>query len=174
MQLVGEGKPFSSYRHMHACLIEDNALLKRKNGPEELQRRMANRVPEWSNKELLEFSKELIGSFDMSLVVSDALLARLGSANVLSIDELPNDEKPRVCWFIIDSVTPKTTKNNRMYYLLSCMGMSGRAYKIYCWGVDPARHLFEAGSVCLSVLQRTAFGFSTQAFNVKTLSKDKR
>jgi DNA polymerase III alpha subunit len=172
-----EQKPFKSYRAMHKCLIEDNGKLKhKKNGKKELEKRMSESadISEWSKKERIIFSKDLVGSFDVNLVLSSKIRDKLDELKVQVIDDFDVEKSStQLCWFIIENTTPRLTKNGKEYLLIEVTGLMGKAYKIYCWGWNPDKHDVQKNQAYVGELQKSQFGFSTQIFKIKAVGEKK-
>jgi hypothetical protein len=177
MGIVGEGKPFSSYRAMHACLIDDNSKLKhKKKGKAELEARMLAHkdMEEWSRIERIAFSKELVGSFNIDLAVPKSIRDRLDSIGILSIDEFDTEKEAALHWFIVEGTQLKKTKNGKEYMLVTAVGSGGKGSRIYIWGYDSAKHDIQSGHAYVAELQKSQWGFATQVFKVKSLAAKKK
>ena len=174
MDLVGPGKMFSSYKQMHAVLIEGQSRLKhKKRGRDELEKLLQETagMPEWTKSELIEMSKEILGTADMSIVISQQLLDKLDKLKIVSVDDM---EKDAICWFIADSVVPKISKNKKHYLLINAMGLGGKTYRLYCWGWNPERdEPMEKNCVYIAPLSVWDGGLSTSLFKVRKLSVTK-
>lgn len=176
MGIVGEGKPFASYRAMHAVIVEDNHKLKhKKKGRDELAARLKalGSLDEWSKEERIAFSKELVGAFDINLVMPKKVRDKLDELNLLSIDDFDPDRRPAIYWFIVEETQVKLTKNKKEYILLTATGLSGKRSKIYCWGFNSEKHDVAANQVYVGELGQTNFGFSTQVFKIKSVGQRK-
>lgn len=176
MDLVGTGKQFNSYRAMHACIVENNHKLKhKKNGKSELLARLdSNRnTEEWSKEERISFSKDLVGSFDINLIVPLRVRDKLDELKLPSIDDYDPERKSAIYWFIVEETVLKLTKNNREYLLLTATGLSGKKHKIYCWGYDSEKHDVRSNQVYIGELGKTNFGYNTQVFKIKSVNQRK-
>ena len=136
MDIVGDGKMFSSYHHMHETLLgshfqevtkkkkgvmetfevelDHSALIKRaptKDPHEGLKNfyelvRTCADVPEWTSVERAQNMVEVFGSLDVTAMIDKRLLDALESKNIQSIDDLEQGET-KVIWFV---VTPTAQK----------------------------------------------------------------
>ncbi len=176
MDIVGPGKIFSSYRHMHHCVIENNDLIKKtskKNqyvGWENLQRIAAETwgMHEWSRKELAMFSLEIIGSVDPELMIEPNVYARIQHSDVKSIDEWTHQD---VYWFIAVESIQKKTKKGKDYLQLKAWGAKGEERRIFVWDWDGKTHLGEY-AVCVGEIDKGGFGLSTKMKKIKVLSSN--
>ena len=172
MELVGEGKPFKSFKQMHVCVIEEQAKIKHvKRGRAELAARMlAQGDEEWTKGELLAMSKELLGTADIDLILSQALRDKLEGLNVPCIDDLVT--KKGLAWFIADEVTLKSTKNGKPYLKVVAVGMKGKRYNVNVWSFDPAKHSVPTNTAFVAELDSNPpWGFSTTIWKVKCLGE---
>lgn len=174
MNIVGKGKLFSSYQAMYKCVIEDNNKLKHKTkGKLELIERLKQYrdTPEWSKAELIAFSKELVGSFDIGLVFSKKLRDKLEELKIPSIDEFENRG---IYWFVAEDVAIKTTKGGKEYALLTATASTGKRHKIFAWGFNSDKHELFPNTAFVSELEKSQFGFSTQVFKLKAVTPRKQ
>jgi len=174
MGIVGEGKVFPSYKAMHACLCEDNTKLKhKKKGQAVLKERIAlhANTKEWSDEERVAFSKELLGSFDVELVLPAKLRDKLNEIGVPPIDEFDPNRKPALYWFIAESVEVKNTRNGKEYVVIGALALTGKKHRINCWNYDKTKHEIGANSVFVAELELSQWGFSTNAWKMRHVIK---
>lgn len=177
MDVVGEGKLFASYRHMHHVIIENLDQIKKstKRDPFRGKRNFdqlaeATREEfsqEWDTTHLVEFSQELLGSFDVSMIFSDELQGVLAERNVVSVDEWGMKDE---YWFVCSEAIEKRTRNGKPYLSLSVMGLMGKVYKMFCWNwdgvTDPKTFMLRP---LASEIDRGDFGLSTSFTKMKVL-----
>lgn len=136
MNIVGEGKIFNSYHHMHQTLLgthvetvtkkrkgviqtfevelDHSALIKRapKSDPHEGLKNFYELVrkyadtPEWTSTERARNMVEVFGSLDVTAMIDKRLLDALESRNIGSIDDVELGE-PQVVWFVAAPSAPK-------------------------------------------------------------------
>lgn len=136
MNIVGEGKIFNSYHHMHQALlgthvetvtkkrkgviqtfeveVDHAALIKRapKSDPHEGLKnfyelvRTYADIPEWTSMERARNMVEVFGSLDVTAMIDKRLLDALQSRNIGSIDDVELGE-PQVVWFVAAPSAPK-------------------------------------------------------------------
>lgn len=170
MGLVGPGRTFSSYRQMHAVVIEGQRYLKhRKKGRDELRRLLVETsgLEEWPRSELIRMSKEIVGSADLNLVITQRLRDRLETMGIPSVDDFASKG---IHWFIVDEAVPKVSKNGKPYLLLAIVGPSGKGHRCYAWGWDPQKHgIVEPNWAYMSVIDASQYGFSLKIWEMKQL-----
>ena len=171
MDIIGPGKMFSSYRHMHHCVIENNDQIKKiskKNqyiGWENLQNIASETwgLPEWTRKELAMFTLEIIGTVDPELMIDPNIYARINHSNVKSIDEW---EQSDVYWFIAIESIPKKTKKGKDYLQLKAWGSKGEERRIFVWDWDGKTQIGDH-AVCVGEIDKGGFGMSTKMRKIK-------
>lgn len=173
---IGEGKPFSSYRHMHHVIVENMELIKKSLKKDPLIGRKAfdellistRNMPDWTQKEKIENRKEVLGYFDVSLVINEKLLEKFQKFEIKSIDNFEEGEDKKVVWMVVDSVEKKISKKGKPYFLISAMGSSGKQNKIYCWNVNDNTNILDY-SVLVAEVSKNDFGLSTSMFKIRTI-----
>ena len=174
MDIIGEGKTFASYRAMHDIVIGNNADIKKwtKRDPQRGTNRFKellvtdNEPHEWDRKTLAEFSRDLLGSFNASQLLSPALRDKLEKKEIESIDDYHGKD---IYWFVVTDVKPKLTKNGRPYLLLTVTGAAGGNTRIFCWGWD-GKTEFEPFTTCVAEVDKNDFGCSTKMRRLKVLN----
>ena len=208
MGIVGPGKIFASYKQMLTTLIgefEWNAekkklvvsvdnmkdLKHKKKGFDKLQEQLEKySTPEWSKEwtkeELLAMSKELVGSYDLDLLISTELRKALYSKRFHCIDELVKAKKDdgeddvddlddviddgvvkaKGHWFIIEEITPRVSKSGKHFLLLNVFGEAGSVYRLYVWNWNPEWWEFaplkKYKTFLAQDIETTEFGFSVK------------
>lgn len=173
LDVVGEGKLFSSYRAMYEIMVEHLGEIRRslKRDPFEGRNRFRELVveysgmEEWPKKVLAEYSKELLGSFKASDLVSPELMEGLRERKVKSVDDYDGND---IYWFIVANVKKKTTKNGKPYLLITAAGEDGGQITMFCWGWDGETELPEF-AVCAGEIDKNNFGYSTKWWRLKIL-----
>ena len=173
MDVVGPGKMFSSYKHMHYCIIENNAQIRKvtkKNqfaGWDFLQELSESTwgMEEWSKIELANFALEIIGSVDPQMMIEPKIWDKFQSSGVASIDEWSQRD---VYWFIAVETTPKKTKNGKDYLSLKAWGTKGEERRIFVWDWDGKSEIAPL-SVCVGEIDKSGFGMSTKMRKIKIL-----
>tara|TARA_R100000808_G_C2155555_1_gene168660 strand:+ start:11866 stop:15468 length:3603 start_codon:yes stop_codon:yes gene_type:complete len=173
MDVVGDNKEFSSYKHMHHVLIDHyNDLRKRtKSDPERgiNNYRQAileeERCDEWGAKERAEMSTSLLGSFDASLLIPEQIKQKFAEKEIAAIDEYHGKD---LYWFVVKAAHSKLTKNKRPYLLLEITGSSGKVSKMFMWGWDGKTDV-PAYSICVAEINQNEFGMSTNFGKFKQL-----
>ena len=174
MDLVGEGRVFSSYAQMYEILIEENASIKKwtkrepdrgKKAFQELLIETHGRA-EWSKVALATHSVDIMGSFNAAALVSDELQDRMAAKGINSIDEMEGRD---LYWFVVTDVKPKLTKHKKPYLLLTVTGLAGGNYRLFCWGWNGKSEIPQY-SLCVAEVDKNDFGYSTQQRKLKVLN----
>lgn len=174
---VGEGRLFSSWRHMNHVVIDRQDELKRtsKKDPHrglktlyDIARETRDEfADEWSRKELVTFQVEYFGSVDVQALVGPELIQKLAEKGIPSVGELEVGEK-RIAWFVPQGVTMKKTKKKQPYGEIEALSPSGRTVRLKVWGMgDPS--VVEPFSTCFAEVSRDEWGCSTQIWRLKRL-----
>ena len=175
MDIVGEGKTFANYRHMHHVIIDNiNEIKHRKKGKAAFKRILEETkdIQDWEKLEKINFLEELIGNIDITMFVDDELLDTLKKKNVCSINELnASEDKCAISWFVISNVEWKKTRNKKEYALLTVMGDDGRNFRVYCWGAKKEKTILNQFGVYLAELEKSDFGYATRAWKIKEISQ---
>ncbi len=174
MDLVGEGKTFSSYSQMHEILIENNSSIKKWTKRDPDRGRNAFReclietagMQEWSKMTLATHSVDIMGSFNAGMVVSDELQDKLSARGINSIDEIEGRD---LYWFVVTDMKTKLTKHKKPYLLLTVTGISGGNYRLFCWGWNGKLEIPQY-SLCVAEVDKNDFGCSTQQRKIKVLN----
>jgi len=172
MDLVGENKQFSSYKHMHSIIIENHDELRhriKKNPFKGMNtyKELILESPEcgeWHRKEIMDYENDLLGSINVETLVPPKIMAKLQDRGVRPLDE---HDKLDLYWFMVSSVLPKLTKNKKPYFLISAVSASGKVHKMFCWGV-PAGASIEPYTFCVAEIDKNDFGMSTKWHRIKT------
>lgn len=142
MNLVGNEPhhKFKNYRQLHHVLVDKaddikraSARKKNRNHLEVLEQLIleAQSLPDWTLREKIDFSGELTGSVDQSLVMTTEIQMFLRKNGIESIDEW---ESNRVhTWAVVTGCSQAKTKAGKPYLKLTVYGTSGESKLVYCW-----------------------------------------
>jgi DNA polymerase III alpha subunit len=173
MNIVGPGKTFENYAQMHEVVIEHWGEIKHvKKGRarfEELLIETRN-MPGWSARQAIENKMELMGQFDLDLIIRGAVKKRLSELSVRSIDEIEDGQKG-VHWFVlVDSTLKYTRKAGKPYLLLTVAGASGKQCKVFLWGAKETTSLPKY-SACIADVEKNDFGCSTSMAKLRIIGR---
>jgi len=171
MGLVGPNSVFANYKQMHTVFIDNYDKLKRiaarkKNNDvvAELNRlieEIKNNQPEdWTTEEKIEFSKELTGQVDVSLVVSEEMLDYFTKAKIESVDSWANQDD--FYWAIIDSCSVEKSSTGSDYLKVAFHGDSGTKRSCKVWNFDRTKHTpFKKNDVLIGKFQKDNWGMKS-------------
>ena len=138
---VGEGKLFSNPRHMYEVIVENHKELKHKkrgrDNFEKIRLETYDKIPDWTTEEKIIFQQELLGEFDLELLISNELQKDLYNRGALPIDSFVSDG---VYWFMIQSTQIKQSKNGRNFMIINATGKTGATKRIYIWNIDKVKN----------------------------------
>jgi DNA polymerase III alpha subunit len=172
LDIVGEGKLFSSYKQMHHVLIENSDEIKKHSKKDPMRGRKAfeelvsstRDMGEWTKSEFVAFSMELLGALDISVLIPESTQKKLAERGVKPIDQW---DGKNVYWAAVEDVTRKKTKaKGKDYLLLKLIGASGKSEKCFLWGNSSELNIAKFSSILIE-LDRTEFGFSSYASKVR-------
>jgi DNA polymerase-3 subunit alpha len=173
MDVVGEGKLFSSWKQMHHVLIENSDAIKKwakkdplrgKNKFKELLLETEG-MPEWTRREIATAQVETLGKLDPLSLIPPELKQKFKDREVASVDTWGRLD---VYWFIVTGSTEKKTKNGKPYLLLQIVGESGSMLKMFMWDWD-GKLSFEPYTLCVAEVDCTDFGMSTKGKKIKVM-----
>ena len=171
VNIVGKNNIFVSYRQMLE-IIESGYGEFKKRTKKEPRRGITNfqtalgespDIAEWTQKELVEFESDLLGSVNIEALLSEEMLKKLEQKRVKSVDEW---EEKDYYWFMVTSAVPKLTKNKKPYFLLSGIASTGKTSKIFCWGIPQGANI-QPYSFCIAEIDKNDFGCSTKWHRLK-------
>jgi DNA polymerase III alpha subunit len=170
MDIVGHDKFFVNYRHMHASIIENWDLLKKKGGIQLLNElsTTGRNIEDWTREEYVKMHVELFGSLDVSMIIPPRIRNRLEEKGVGSVDDMETGDQ-KICWFITLSSTEKKTKTGKTYLTVECQGESGQTYRMNVWGWKPDSHKIEPQCGYLAEVEKSDFGLSTTAWKMRLI-----
>lgn len=173
LNCVGEGNLFRNYKHLHTVLIENMGEIKKSTKKEpgigkrrffELIKEHEN-VDDYTRQERIMLQLKHFGSIDVESLVPDSVVSKLDDRGVRNVDEYDGKE---TYWFLIASMTPKTSKNGRKYCILEGVGRSGKRHKIFMWSWD-GKTLYEPYTAVFAELASSDFGLSTSQYKIQRL-----
>lgn len=171
---VGPDRTFANYNQMHTVIIDNwSELRKTLKGKPNFARDlfkeqvvMASGLADWSPAEIAKNYTNLFGSFDAADIVDRALLRKLASKGVTSIDDA--EDQVDLHWFVVCKSTPKLTKNGKPYLLFDAIGDSGAQRRVYCWNCSTGDDVPEY-SLVIAELKNGEFGCATKFNKLKVL-----
>lgn len=168
MGLVGLGRVFANHKQMHTVFIDNYDKLKRiaarkKNNDAVaemnllIQEVVTNQPDDWTIPERIEFSKELTGQIDMSLILSEEMAEYLAKAKVESVDSWENPNE--FYWAIVDSCGVDTSSTGKEYLRLVFHGDSGAKRNCKVWNFDSSKDtVFQAHEIIVGKYQKDQWG----------------
>lgn len=183
MDLVGPGKTFANYKQMHTVFIDNHDLLKRiasrkKNNDvvAELNRLIelvTTQQPEdWTLEEKVEFSRELTGQVDISLIISPKILKLFANLNLTSVDTMEDDSI--LYWAIVDSCVVDKTSTGKEFLRLSFHGESGVKRNCKVWNYNSHKDpVYKANDIIVGKFEIDDWGIKTMSKNIKVLAEKK-
>ena len=177
LDLVGPGKEFSSYAHLHFCVIDNWDLVKKspQRDPDlgrrtlhELAAATYDDVADWTRSEKVEFLRDIKGDVSVDDVVSPEVLQALGNR---SIEPLTDDFDKGFAWFIPEEVLVKRSKKGKEYLYIRGFSAGARRLKVFVWGWNPDKHdTVTPYDVVVGEVEKSDFGFGMQAWKLKVVS----
>ena len=150
---------FSGRKHFwSACVVERPKTLKK------LAANMETYRPEgdFSEAEIIQFKTDLTGIFPINLVITPDTIEKLQEKFVPPISEF--DPDLQLCWFIPRKITPRKTKNGKLYWILEVIDSNNELTRIRCWGVRPEKDAVHVNRPYMSRLEYDPdWGFSTRS-----------
>ena len=150
---------FTGRKHFwSACVVERPKNLKK------LLENIETYRPEgdFSEAEIIQFKTELTGVFPINLVIKTETVEKLQEKFIPPISEFDVDLE--VCWFIPRKITPKKTKNGKLYWIVETIDSNNELTKIRCWGVKPEKDTIFLNRPYMAKLRYDEqWGFSTYA-----------
>jgi DNA polymerase III alpha subunit len=172
--IVGEDRPFKSYKQLHSIVIDNYDDLKKqpkknpKYGQTKLKELMLENEPleEWSFKDLIGFENDLMGTVDVERLISPKVLRILSEREILPLDEV---ESAGIYWFVITKATSKKTKNGKSYWILECISSSNSTKRIMCWDVvnNASAPLY---NLIVGEIENGNYGLSTKYSKLKVVN----
>ena len=186
MDIVGKGKFFSNYRHMHHVMVENMEGLKAKKlkkpkavlhdapsepqGPDRLLEpkdrfekftRETQHLDDWAPSEKAELYRELVGAVSPLSLISSETRNILSKKGIVSIDDVPADGKKRAAWFVVTKGAIAYTKAaSKPYARLDVVGENGTLSRMFCWNIIDPSKIPKSNSAYVAVVERTEFGLT--------------
>ena len=150
---------FTGRKHFwSACVVERPKSMKKFNENVELYRPEGD----FTEEEVIQFKTELTGVFPLNLVISEEMVEKLHEKFITPISEY--DPELQVCWFIPRKITPKKTKNGKLYWIVETIDSNNESAKIRCWGIKPEKDTIFLNRPYMARLKYDEqWGFSTYA-----------
>jgi DNA polymerase III alpha subunit len=124
--IIGEDNLFKNYRHMYEVVMNNFDLIKKGvitegRGKKAVKTNVffpqlsgIENVPEdWTAKQKMDIQKELVGTFDKTLLFSQNQLQIINRFNLKCYTEVQDQWLP--AWFIVDGVSVAKTSNGKPY-----------------------------------------------------------
>lgn len=171
---VGPDNTFMHYRHMHEVVIEHMDEIKKspKKDPKQGYNAFKNLVLEheeiddWTRQEKLEMAQDLLGNFDITLILPQSKQDFLEKKGVKAIDHLESGKD--LAWFIVVEVQQKKTKNKKDYLMLRALGDQNKIHRIFLWGAkDP--NVVPINNAFISEVEKSDFGFATNPWKLRKI-----
>jgi DNA polymerase III alpha subunit len=179
MDLVGPGKVFENYKQMHTALVDNYDNLKRISGLKKNNDAAAalekivdslKGTADWTMDEKVEFSKDLTGQIDVSLMITPKMVDFFNKNDITSIDSFEGRQK--LHWAVVDSCSVLKTRNGWDYLLLTFHGESGAKKKCKIWNYKPDKDVIpKKSNVLVLRMEEDDYGLSTKMNNIRVLKQ---
>jgi DNA polymerase-3 subunit alpha len=150
---------FTGMKHFWSACIVD-----RPQNTKKLADNIETYRPEgdFSEEEIIQFKTDLTGVFPINLVINNETVQRLQEKYIPPISEF--DAALSVCWFIPRKITPRNTKNGKLYWIVEVIDSNNELTRIRCWGVKPEKDKILLNRPYMGKLKYDEdWGFSTYA-----------
>ena len=150
---------FTGRKHFWSACVVD-----RPKNPKKFGENLELYKPEgdFSEEEIIQFKTELTGVFPLNLVIKQDVIQRLQDKFVPPISEY--DPDLMLCWFIPRKITPKKTKNGKLYWIVEVIDSNNELTRIRCWGIKPEKDRLFLNRPYMAKLQYDEnWGFSSRA-----------
>lgn len=145
LNCVGQSSRFANYKHLHDFVLSDFDKFKKRKGS--LEGSEAFETQDWTVAEKILFQKELTGFYDKGLVVNKFMKA-FREFDIKAIDEYSDEDGPKMkIWGIVEEIEQKTTKNNKVYYIITVSGSSEQTYKFKAWLKETEASMWKVGNI---------------------------
>lgn len=133
-EVVGYGRLFETYAHMHRVIIGNYDKIKRGNI---YFHEIAKETPadDWDNAEKVEFQQYLLGTYDKELILEEETLKFFSDNDINPLDCL--NENVQYIWFIVKDIQKKTSKTGKSYIQLNISDGLNLTRKINYFGEPP-------------------------------------
>lgn len=171
LDIIGEGKYFANYHHMHNVIVENWSQLKKKGGRkiiDELTASTRNTI-DWTRDEKVAMYIQLVGALDVDLIVPNEVLMKLNAKGITSIDDAEEDVES-IHWLVVVDMKINKTKKGKSYARLTCIGAAGNQQTMNIWGYNPDKNQIEKYSAYLAEVSKNDWGLSTQSWKMRKIS----
>ncbi len=150
LDIVGEGKMFDNYRHMHNVIINNYDKFKRGSFKVESMALETgdSEKADWSDMEKIENQKELLGTYDKNLLFSSKVLEAFREHDIRPLPDV--DHEPRNVWFILKDYKQKVTKTGKDYVSLKITDVDDKIKTLNYFGdeaIDLKRRCIYVGTL---------------------------
>jgi len=167
MDIVGPGKTFENYSHMHSCIIPEWSKVKKslKKNPFEGRDYLRMKTIElhgtetYSRKEIIQNEMNHLGSVNIETVIPPRFSEVFKEKNFKPIDEF--DDPRDAYWWIVVQAMKKKTKTGKQYLRLKVMGANGKQEWMNCWGWNGEDDVAPY-TVCVGIVSSNHYGKSTK------------
>mgnify|MGYP001267663828 CR=1 FL=1 len=185
LDVVGSGKLFRSYKHMHDVMIVHKDEIKKVSKRDQYQgynnflrlideyaqKYDAEELPgEWTKRELADFQAEILGTVDVRMIIDDEIWGTLETKGIKSVDELEQGEK-EVVWFVVNGSNLKRTKTGKEFLSAEVMGSKSKIERMNIWGWKSDKNVIKNLTLCIAEVEKNDFGASTTSWKLKTLGE---
>ncbi len=156
---------FTGLKHFWSAIVVD-----RPKTPKKLMENIEKYKPEgdFTPDEKLEFLITLTGTFPITTILSDKIVEKLEEKNILPISQL--EEKQGLVWLVPRKIEEKSTKNGRIFWIVSVTDSSGSLTEVKFWGVNRKKDILYQNKPYLCKVEKDKWGFSVRSFeNVRML-----
>lgn len=179
MGLVGPGRVFANHKQMHTVFIDNYDKLKRVSARKKnndavaelnllIQEVVAKQPEDWTLEEKMEFSKELTGQIDTSLLITEEMAEYFAKAKIESIDSYNNSGE--FYWAIIDSCSVSETRNGKEFLQIQFHGEAGVKRGCKVWNFDSSKNsVLMKNQVIVGKYQKDEWGLKTFPNQIKVL-----
>jgi len=152
-------KRFTGLKHFwSACVVH------RPKNEKKLKAQVEEYKPEgdFDDEEKIQYLVDLTGVYPLSLVMTEALMAKLEQRYVPRISDY--DPELSLVWFIPRKIIPKKTKNGKDYWIVEVIDDSSNVTRVRCWGIKKGRDMLAINHPYLAKLDYSPdWGFSTRS-----------
>lgn len=169
LDIVGENKLFNNYKQAHTVLIDNYDDLKRTSARKknnDTRGKIKDLIDktktdeDWTVKEKIEFSKELAGSVDFDLIVSQETQKLLEEIGAEAINFFPEDEEEYNCWAIVNSAAIAMTKTGKQYLKIRMSGTDNKEHGCFIWNYKEKTTNLKENDIVVGTFKKSDFGFS--------------
>ncbi len=152
---IGSDKVFKNYRHLESALFDEDRFEKIKKRKIKLEEAaILSPADNWTIAEKMAIQKGIIGYYDKGLIVGK-FLNTFEEFGIRAIDEAADEVFKTKVWCVIEKITNKVTKTNKLYLLINASGLTEKQYIFKVWAniVEKNNDTFEEGNVIICSLE---------------------